>query len=163
MVASGVISFLFKLTVVGEILFTHKDSITGETVIGWMPSYAQFPLVVLITTIIWVSVTFLTQPETNETLFNFYKKIQPGGPGWQKTVDDAKADNVEIVTDKQPWNVPFGILAMLVAMIFIYSIMFATGYWIYGDYNYAITLTIVVITSGFILIRLWKKIKAQVF
>ena len=162
MVSSGIISYLFKLTAVGKILFTHKD-IEGITIEGWMPSYAQFPLVVLITTIIWVAVTFLTQPETNKTLFNFYKKIQPGGPGWKKTIADAKQENVEIVTDRQPWNVPSGILAMLVAMIFIYSIMFATGYWIYGDYSYAIPLTIIVITSGFILIQLWKKIKARVF
>lgn len=163
MIVSGIISILFKLTVVGEILFTHKDKITEETVIGWMPEYMQFPLVVLITTIIWLTVTFMTQPETKETLFHFYKIIQPGGPGWNKTIADAEASNVEIVTDRQPWNVPSGILAMLVAMIFIYSIMFATGYWIYGDYNYAIPLTIVVLTSGLILIRLWKKIRATVF
>ena len=162
MVSSGIISFLFKSTIVGKILFTYKG-MDGTTIEGLMPSYAQFPLVVLITTIIWVTVTFMTQPETKETLFNFYKKIQPGGPGWNKTIADAKEANVEIVTDRQPWNVPFGILAMLVAMVFIYSIMFATGYWIYGDYNYAMVLTIVVIVSGFILTRLWKKIKATVF
>lgn len=162
MLASGIISYLFKLTVVGEILFTHTNA-KGETVEALMPSYAQFPLVVLITSIIWLTVTFMTQPETKETLFNFYKKIQPGGPGWNKTIADAKEANVEIVTDKQPWNVPFGILAMVVAMIFIYSIMFATGYWIYGDYTYAMILTIVVLASGFILTRLWKKIKASVF
>ncbi len=102
MLASGIISYLFKLTVVGEIMFTHKDAISGETIIGWMPSYAQFPLVVLITSIIWLTVTFMTQPETKETLFNFYKKIQPGGPGWNKTITDAKEANVEIVTDTQP-------------------------------------------------------------
>ncbi len=163
MLASGIISYLFKLTVVGEIMFTHKDAISGETIIGWMPSYAQFPLVVLITSIIWLTVTFMTQPETKETLFNFYKKIQPGGPGWNKTITDAKEANVEIVTDTQPWNVPSGILAMVVAMIFIYSIMFATGYWIYGDYTYAMILTIIVIVSGFLLTRLWKKIRASIF
>ncbi|WP_298417537.1 sodium:solute symporter family protein [uncultured Kordia sp.] len=162
MVASGVISMLFKMTIVGKILFTHLDQ-NGYTVEGIMPSYAQFPIVVLITTIIWLTVTFTTQPETKETLFNFYKKIQPGGPGWNKTIADAKEANVEIVTDTQPWNVPSGILAMLVAMVFIYSIMFATGYWIYGDYTYAITLTIVALASGFILTQLWKKIKATIF
>ncbi|WP_046754944.1 sodium:solute symporter family protein [Kordia jejudonensis] len=162
MVSSGVISYLFKLTVVGEVLFTHTTE-SGQTVEALLPSYAQFPLVVLITTIIWLTVTLMTQPETKETLFNFYKKIQPGGPGWNKTIADAKEANVEIVTDTKPWNVPSGILAMLVAMIFIYSIMFATGYWIYGDYNYAIGLTIVVIASGFILTRLWKKIKTTIF
>ncbi|MFK7750168.1 MAG: sodium:solute symporter family protein [Kordia sp.] len=193
MIASGIISILFKLTVVGEIMFTHTKEVTekviidwipnhiqfwipnyeesplilsitkNETVIGWMPEYMQFPLVVLITTIIWVSVTFMTQPETKETLFNFYKKIQPGGPGWNKTIAEAKADNVEIVTDKEPWNLPSGILAMLVAMIFIYSIMFATGYWIYGKTTLALSLTVVAITSGFILTRLWKKIRTSVF
>lgn len=163
MVVSGIISILFKMTIVGKIMFTHTDEVTKELVIGWMPSYMQFPLVVLITTVVWLTVTFMTEPETKETLFNFYKKIQPGGPGWNKTIADAKEANVDIVTDTQPWNVPSGILAMVVAMIFIYSIMFATGYWIYGDYTYAMSLTILVIVSGFILTRLWKKIRASIF
>lgn len=162
MIASGIISLLFKMTVIGDVLFTHTNQL-GEKVEGLMPAYAQFPIVVLITTIIWLTATFMTQPETKETLFNFYKKIQPGGPGWNKTIADAKEANIEIVTDTQPWNVPSGILAMLVAMIFIYSIMFATGYWIYGDYTYAIILSIVVIVSGFLLTQLWKKIRASVF
>ncbi|WP_420571006.1 sodium:solute symporter family protein [Kordia sp.] len=162
MIVSGVISILFKLTVVGQILFTYKD-LDGNTIEGLMPSYAQFPFVVLITTIVWLTVTFLTQPETKQTLFNFYKKIQPGGPGWKKTIADAEAANVEIITDTKPWNVPSGILAMLIAMIFIYSIMFATGYWIYGETTLALTLTIVALSSGFILTRLWKKIRASVF
>lgn len=159
MVASGIISVLFKLTFVGKILFTHKDKVTEEVVIGWMPEYMLFPSIVLITTIIWLTVTFMTQPETKKTLFNFYQKIQPGGPGWKKTINDAEADNVEIITDKQPWNVPSGILAMLVAIIFIYSIMFSTGYWIYGETTLAFILTIVAVSSGLILIQLWKKIR----
>lgn len=162
MIASGIISILFKMTVVGEILFTHQNEV-GETVQGWMPSYMQFPLVVLITTIIWLTVTYLTQPETKETLFNFYRKIQPGGPGWQKTIAEAKAANTEIVTDTKAWNVPSGILAMVVAMIFIYSIMFATGYWIYGETVLAIGLSVTALIAGFILTKLWKKIRASIF
>ncbi|WP_046743313.1 sodium:solute symporter family protein [Kordia zhangzhouensis] len=162
MIASGIISILFKMTAVGEILFTHQNE-AGETVQGWMPSYMQFPLVVLITTIIWLTVTYLTQPETKETLFNFYRKIQPGGPGWQKTIAEAKAANTEIVTDTKAWNVPSGILAMVVAMIFIYSIMFATGYWIYGETVLAIGLSVTALIAGFILTKLWKKIRASIF
>ncbi|WP_108115624.1 sodium:solute symporter family protein [Kordia periserrulae] len=162
MIISGIVSILFKMTVVGKILFTHTTE-AGETVEGWMPSYAQFPVVVFITTIVWLTVTFLTQPETKETLFNFYKKIQPGGPGWKKTIADANAANVEIVTDKKPWNVPSGILAMVVGIVFIYSTMFATGNWIYGKTTLALSLTGVAIVSGLILIQLWKKIRASVF
>jgi len=161
MFSSAIISYVFSFTAIGTLLFTHNNEL-GIKVEGLMPSYAKFPMVVLITSVIWVVVTFITKPETNNTLFSFYKKIQPGGPGWRKTIDDAANENHEIVTDKQPWSVPSGILAMILAMILIYSIMFATGYWIYGDYYLAIALSILVIISGFLLAKIWKKIRANI-
>ena len=94
--------------------------------------------------------------------WNFYRIIQPGGPGWKKTIDDAKSESQEIVTDKQPWSVPSGILAMILAMILVYSIMFATGYYIYGDYNYAIALSGLAMISAYFLIKVWKKIKVNI-
>jgi solute:Na+ symporter, SSS family len=161
MFSSAIISYVFSFTTIGTLLFTHNNEL-GIKVEGLMPSYAKFPMVVLITSVIWVVVTFITKPETNKTLFSFYEKIQPGGPGWRKTIDDAANENHEIVTDKQPWSVPSGILAMILAMILIYSIMFATGYWIYGDYYLAIALSILVIISGFLLAKIWKKIRANI-
>ena len=56
-----------------------------------------------------------------------------------------------------------GDLAMILAMILIYGAMFATGYWIYADYTYAIVLTIVALIAGFLLTRMWGKIKATIF
>ncbi len=162
MFSSAIISYAFSFTTIGTWLFTHNNEL-GIKVEGLMPSYAKFPLVVLITSIIWIVVTFITKPETNSTLFNFYKKIQPGGPGWKKTIDDATIENHEIVTDKQPWSVPSGILAMILAMILIYSIMFATGYWIYGDYIWAIALSLLVVISAFLLSKIWKKIRVNIF
>ena len=35
-----------------------------------------------ITTVIWVTTMLLTAPESPETLDRFYRKIRPGGPGW---------------------------------------------------------------------------------
>jgi ABC-type glucose/galactose transport system permease subunit len=40
--------------------------------------------------------------------------------------------------------------------------MFATGYWIYGDYNYAISLTITAVISGVLLIKVWNKIRTTI-
>jgi hypothetical protein len=40
--------------------------------------------------------------------------------------------------------------------------MFATGYWIYGDYNYAIALTVVALISAIVLKNIWKKIKTTI-
>ena len=162
MFSSAIVSVIFGFTAIGDWLFTHNNDL-GIEVEGLLPTYAKFPMVVLITSIIWIVVTFMTKPETNKTLFDFYEKIQPGGPGWKKTIEDAKSENQEIVTDKQPWSVPSGILAMILAMILIYSAMFATGYWIYGDYNWAIALSLIVVVSGFLLSKMWKKIRVNIF
>ncbi len=153
MFVSGIVSVILNFSSLGTTLF-------GET--GIMPPWAKFPMVVLVTTIVWIIVTFLTQPESKQILQNFYKKIQPGGPGWQKIIVDAKAENIEIVDSNEGWSVPSGILAMIVGCVLIYSVMFATGYWVYGDYNYAITLSIVAVVSGYLLSKIWNKIKANI-
>ena len=47
-------------------------------------SYAKTMLItVLVTSIVWLSVTLLTPPETNATLERFYRRVRPGGPGWR--------------------------------------------------------------------------------
>jgi Na+/proline symporter len=40
-------------------------------------------LTVGVTTIVWLSVTLLTAPETPATLNRFYRQVRPGGPGWR--------------------------------------------------------------------------------
>ncbi len=161
MFSSAIISYLFSFTAIGEFLFTHKNAL-GIGVTGVLPAYAKFPMVVLLTSIIWIAVTYLTKPETNATLFHFYKKIQPGGLGWKKVIDEARNEHQELVSDTQPWTVPSGILAMILAMILIYSAIFATGYYIYGNYTYAISLTFTIVISGFLLLKIWKKIKTTI-
>ncbi len=152
MFASGIVSLVFAIPSVDTFLF---DASTGV-----FPGWAKFLLVVFITSAVWIISTFITKPESKEVLQSFYKKTQPGGPGWTKVIDDAKADGVEIVDSKEGWSVPSGIIAMLIGCTLIYSAMFATGYWIYGDYNLALTLTVTAVISAFLLIKMWKKIKA---
>lgn len=154
MFASGIISILLKLTPLGTYLF---DSETGV-----FDDYWQYPTVVLTTTVIWLIATFITQPESKEVLQGFYKKIQPGGPGWAKVIADAKAENLTIKDSEAKWSVPSGILAMLLGCVLIYSCMFATGYWIYGDYPYAVSLTVSALVSGYLLKRTWENIKSDI-
>jgi solute:Na+ symporter, SSS family len=37
-----------------------------------------------VTTVVWLGVTFLTAPESDETLDRFYRQVRPGGPGWRQ-------------------------------------------------------------------------------
>ena len=153
MFASGILSILIKATALGGYLFA------AET--GVFPEWAEIPFVVAVVTIIWLTATLITKPESKEVLNSFYERTQPGGPGWAKIVKEADLDGVELVHDKnEGWNVPSGILAMLLGCVLIYSCMFTTGYWIYGETTLAISTTITAIVSGYLLIRTWSKIKA---
>ena len=49
---------------------------------------------------------------------------------------------------------------MLLGCVLIYSCMFTTGYWIYGETTLAISTTVSAIVSGYLLIKTWSKIKA---
>ncbi|WP_417866621.1 sodium:solute symporter family protein [Xanthomarina gelatinilytica] len=153
MFVSGIVSIVLNFTDLGLYFF-------GEE--GLFPTWAKFPMIVLITTIVWVTVTFLTQAESKTVLQHFYKKIQPGGPGWQKIVLEARQENIELENTKAGWSVPSGILAMLVGCALIYSIMFATGYIIYGNYLNGLLLIGAALIFALLLMKLWKKIKVTI-
>ena len=154
MFASGIISIVLELTPLHSCLFDEN--------IGYLPSYLKFPMVVLLTTMIWLVVTYLTKPEEKEVLYRFYKKIQPGGLGWKKIIESAKQENKNIHTEKGAWSVPSGILAMLLGLVMIYSAMFATGNSIYGNYSLAFLLLGITVISAYFLMKIWKKIKINI-
>lgn len=154
MFSSGILAVLLETTSLREILFAPET--------GVFPEWADLPFIMVVTSIIWLTATFVTQPESKEVLRSFYLKIQPGGPGWKKIVDEADAENVEIVKSNEKWSVPAGITAMLLGVVLIYSIMFATGYWIYQETQLALILTGVALVSGFFLIKAWGRIKDNI-
>lgn len=153
MFVSGMVSIVLNFTDLGLYFF-------GEE--GLFPTWAKFPMIVLVTTIVWVTVTFLTQAESKTVLQKFYKKTQPGGPGWKKIVAEARQEHIELVDDKKGWSVPSGILAMLVGCALIYSVMFATGYIIYGNYLNGLLLIGAALIFALLLTKLWKKIKVTI-
>ncbi len=155
MVASGIISLLLAIP-----SFGIKAALFGAE--GVFPAWAEFPFVVAVTTTLWLLTTYLTPSESDSVLRDFYRKIQPGGPGWKKVIAAAQAKEIELEEGKQGWTVPSGILAMLLGCSLIYSIMFATGYYIYGNYQYALPISALALVSGYFLIKTWKKIRVNI-
>jgi Na+/proline symporter len=153
MIVSGIISLIFSSESINNLFFGLE---------GFFPSWSKFPLTVLITTIIWIIITFLTKPETEETLIHFYSKTNPGGPSWKYYFKSIGKEKSHTVNFEEKWNVPSGILAMLLGCILIYSILFATGHWIYGNIKIATAITILAIIMLFLLIKIWKKVKTKI-
>jgi hypothetical protein len=92
-----------------------------------------------------------------ETLQNFYKKIQPGGPGWKKVVQISEENGINISGTKEKWDVPNGILCMVFGSLSVYSILFGIGYLLYGQYNLGFSFLAISILSLYLLMKFWKK------
>jgi uncharacterized membrane protein HdeD (DUF308 family) len=151
MFVSGLVSIVLNFTSLGPILFSET---------GILPSYYKFPMVVLFTTIVWLLVTFLTKPDTMETLINFSKKTNPGGPGWEKIRIEALKKNIMLSKgNEKSWSVPLGIICMLCGCFAIYSILFSTGYFIYGEINNGISFLIIGLSFAYFLKYNWNKLK----
>ena len=120
MFVSGFVSIILNFSSIGDTLFSNS---------GLFPSYYKFPVVVLFTTVVWLIITFLTKPDSTETLIEFCKKTNPGGPGWAKIKNEAVSKNISFNSENnnETWSVPLGILCMLCGCLAIYSILFSTG------------------------------------
>ena len=121
MLSSGLISILFANEKIASAIFNEN----------FIEPYFKFPVIVLITTIVWLLVTFMTKPDDDQKLIEFYKKTRPGGPGWKRIVNLPGFKNEKGYN--KTWAVPRGILCMLVGCLAIYSALFSTGYFIYGE------------------------------
>ena len=147
MFASGTLSMLLTFTPLGTYAFGDE---------GLMPSYFQFPFIVVITSIIWLIATYLTKPESQKTLSRFYQRTSPGGPGWRKIIDNMSQEEQQHITTG--WTVPQGILAMLLGCVFVYGALFSTGYFLYGKTAKGLLGLGIVLVSGYLLAQVWKKI-----
>jgi Na+/proline symporter len=100
----------------------------------------------ILTTVVWVVATYFTPPDDEETLQNFVKKVNPGGPGWSKYSHGVSSE---------PWPVPNGILCMILGCSAVYGVLLGVGQLIYGE-PLGITLIGLAGVSAFGLTRLWK-------
>ncbi len=145
MICSGIVSVLFEFSPIGDLIFNEN----------FIQPYFKFPLVVLITTFVWVTVTFMTKPDDDETLIKFYEKTNPGGPGWKRIKNISK---LRSKSEEKEWIIPRGILCMILGCFAIYSALFSTGYFIYGELSNGFIFLISTIIFSFILFKISKKI-----
>ena len=116
---------------------------------------------VTITTISWLIVTMATPPSNIETLQNFYKKIQPGGPGWQKVINESEENGIVITGKKEKWDDPRGILSMVLGSISVYSILFGIGYILYSKVTLGIVFMAISALSVILLMKFWKRLSTE--
>lgn len=89
---------------------------------------------VIVSTIVWVAVTFLTPPEPDATLDAFYERVRPGGPGWA-AVSKRLGHGTE--------GIPGGAMSWanwLLGIVLVYSALFGIGQIVMGATGLGLSL-----------------------
>jgi len=81
---------------------------------------------VVITTIVWIVVTFATRPESDAVLGAFYRRVRPGGPGWARISQQAGFGREQIPGGALAWT------NWIAGIIAVYSSLFGIGKIIFG-------------------------------
>ena len=116
-------------------------------------------IAVSFTSLVWIATTYLTKPESMETLIRFYEQVQPGGPGWKKVIDAAEKKDILFSEEQKGWDLPQGLLSVAFGTLGIYAALFSTGNFIYGKWAWGLGLMFISLTSSFLVIRLWRQLK----
>jgi solute:Na+ symporter, SSS family len=137
-ISAMVASFATSLTLAS---FGHSMSDTGT------PDYAFTMLVTVgITTVVWLAVTLMTAPESDETLERFYRRVRPGGIGWRTVSQRLGYGNDRIPGGALSW------VNWLAGLAAVYAAVFAVGALVTGSPRRALVYSAVAVGS-FLLIQ----------
>lgn len=111
---------------------------------------------VLLTTAGWLAVTLVTAPADRDTLREFVRLVRPGGNGWNRVVNDARKEGVELVSAAPGERLPVALLCTLLASVSVYSLLFAIGYGLYGNKPLGGFLLAIAVLTAAAIVRLWR-------
>jgi hypothetical protein len=103
-------------------------------------------ITVAITTVVWLAVTFLTQPESKQTLIAFYRRTRPSPGGWRPIAQlapevRASGDNVANLVD---W---------IAGCVLIYSVLFGVGKLVLKEFGMGLALLAVAAVAATVIYR----------
>ncbi len=110
-------------------------------------AYVSLLITVGATTVVWVTVTLLTQPTDRKTLVEFYRLIRPAGPGWRSV-------RAEAGVGPSPDSLTQSMLGWVLGCTFVYAALFGVGSALYGRFPQALMWAVAFTVSGIGLLRL---------
>ena len=138
--------------------FAH-DAVLTWPLIGDLVSKAagyqfhqQVLIIVPITSIVWITVTFLTSPVPNEQLVRFFKRVRPFPRFWRPIVK-----LVPVESRPKPGEFWRSARCWIYGIFLIYGSLVGIGKWIFKQYPEAMISTAIVMIAGFLLSKELRK------
>ena len=101
-----------------------------------------------IATAVWVTATFMTAPEPESKLIEFYRRVRPAGPGWTHIAARAGAPGGQAMERLAP-----GFVNWILGIAVVYSALFALREVFFGTRMFAGALVAVAVVAGILLSR----------
>jgi Na+/proline symporter len=112
--------------------------------------WQQLLVTIAITTVSWVTATFVTAPVDDATLRRFYETVRPAGPGWARV-------RAQSGLAPSPDALPTQLLGMVCGVLWVYAALFGTGNFLYGHLGQAAACGAVFVVAS---LGLWKTASA---
>ena len=101
-----------------------------------------------ITTVVWVAITMLTQPEPMDKLVAFYRRVRPEGPGWNNIAAQA-----ELSKEHAKGRLSLQIFNWILGCVLIYGSLFGIGKLIFKEWGTGLLFLLIAITAGVLISR----------
>jgi Na+/proline symporter len=121
-------------------------AVAFRTIDHGMPWWMELIISIGLTTVVWLTVTFMTPASDIETLKSFYQKARPGGSGWKPVRD-------QLTNLSESESLAPQILNVFIGIFSVYGFLFGIGKMIYGNYLIGISLLVIAIVLGLRLIK----------
>jgi Na+/proline symporter/dTDP-glucose pyrophosphorylase len=102
---------------------------------------------IAVTTVVWVTTTYFTEPTAPATLEQFYARVRPPGPGW-------RAVRARTGLGPSPDSLADSLLGWVLGCAFIYAALFGSGSLLYGRWPQGLVWVALFVISGWGLVRL---------
>jgi Na+/proline symporter len=99
-------------------------------------------LTVAVTTVVWIAATFLTKPEPDSKLVDFYRRVRPGTFGWTRVAALAP----EVPATHEGW---YNLLDWFLGCLMVYMALFGIGKIILGSVGIGLAFLTISAVSGY--------------
>jgi Na+/proline symporter len=96
---------------------------------------------VVVSTIVWLGVTFATKPEPDRVLESFYRRVRPGGPGWAKVSERIGFGRESIPGGALAWT------NWIAGIVAVYSSLFGIGKIVLGNLVEGVVMLVIAVLA----------------
>jgi Na+/proline symporter len=142
---SEISAMLGSFVIAIGLFIASKNGVTMES---------HIPLLITVgaTTVLWITVTLLTQPTGRDTLVRFYQLVRPAGAGWEPIRKIAG-------TGGSPDKLADSVLGWVLGCTGVYAALFGFGSFLYGNTPQALMWLVVFVVTvaglAWVMPRLW--------